>query len=633
MSLLQNEDHKTEAELVAAGGSKDQLLNDTKIYVTAKSINETLDDAITLGLIGSSGTTNFVLNSDFEIDNSEWSSSDGTNVPISRITSGELAGSASLRLSKAASNESGDYVAGNITAYSGYSYRMLTLSFIYKTSANYADDDIRVRLYDVTNAAYIDCADGDLKANEYGIFTGQFQLTDSTSYQVRLYIVSTNATAYTVDIDDVEFGPKPIVYGAPVTDWESYTPTFTNLGTPTGVDFSWRRVGTNIEVNGYFTTGTVGSGQVEISLPTGIVVDTSRTNEVAGNATIQSSSPIASITYIKDSTHIGIATIDPSYAGLTGTQCGSSHFSSIQFSGEVVGWSSNVQMSENAGLRDVIEIASSTSGQAINNNDTIIWDNSYKSTHGALNTSNGIFTAPYTGVVDIDCIITSVTVAATVGNNFGFKVVVSSPSRTIYSGWDYCTNTASRIYTKNASMSVDVYKGSTIQIQFSEVFPAVNLSTAYNIVNFKMRAADQTIAATESVYVKCQSSSGQSIPHNTDTIVKYETSVRDTHNAYNTSTGYFTAPYSKFYYISSNFSWANITNLNYCYISLWVNSSLVFRSSISESGEYRLTAGQGFYLNKGDTLAVGTSQNDSTSAARALAAGAGYNHLTIFSIG
>jgi hypothetical protein len=45
--LLQNEDFKTEAELVAAGGAKAQLLNEDKIYIASNSISETLDDAIT----------------------------------------------------------------------------------------------------------------------------------------------------------------------------------------------------------------------------------------------------------------------------------------------------------------------------------------------------------------------------------------------------------------------------------------------------------------------------------------------------------------------------------------------------------------------------------------------------------
>jgi hypothetical protein len=52
---IQNEDVKSESELISAGGTKDQLINDTKIYVTADSINKTLDDAISDGDIGGGG--------------------------------------------------------------------------------------------------------------------------------------------------------------------------------------------------------------------------------------------------------------------------------------------------------------------------------------------------------------------------------------------------------------------------------------------------------------------------------------------------------------------------------------------------------------------------------------------------
>lgn len=53
--LLQNEDFKTEAELISAGGTKAQLLNDTKIYVTG--VAKTLDDAIADGDISGSDVT------------------------------------------------------------------------------------------------------------------------------------------------------------------------------------------------------------------------------------------------------------------------------------------------------------------------------------------------------------------------------------------------------------------------------------------------------------------------------------------------------------------------------------------------------------------------------------------------
>lgn len=53
--LIQGADLKTEAELIAAGADKTYLPRDTQIYITAKGINETLDDAITLGRLGGGG--------------------------------------------------------------------------------------------------------------------------------------------------------------------------------------------------------------------------------------------------------------------------------------------------------------------------------------------------------------------------------------------------------------------------------------------------------------------------------------------------------------------------------------------------------------------------------------------------
>lgn len=45
--LLQNEDFKTEAEIIGLGGTKDQLPNDTKVYIT--STTETLAEAFVSG--------------------------------------------------------------------------------------------------------------------------------------------------------------------------------------------------------------------------------------------------------------------------------------------------------------------------------------------------------------------------------------------------------------------------------------------------------------------------------------------------------------------------------------------------------------------------------------------------------
>jgi hypothetical protein len=56
MSKIQGADVKTEAELISAGATASSLIRDTQIYISANSINKTLDDAIIDGDVsGGSG--------------------------------------------------------------------------------------------------------------------------------------------------------------------------------------------------------------------------------------------------------------------------------------------------------------------------------------------------------------------------------------------------------------------------------------------------------------------------------------------------------------------------------------------------------------------------------------------------
>ena len=65
---IQNEDIKSAADLVAAGGTAAQLPNDTKVYMTANGINDTLYNAVVAGKIGSGGggSFNYISNGNFE---------------------------------------------------------------------------------------------------------------------------------------------------------------------------------------------------------------------------------------------------------------------------------------------------------------------------------------------------------------------------------------------------------------------------------------------------------------------------------------------------------------------------------------------------------------------------------------
>jgi len=61
-----------------------------------------------------------------------------------------------------------------------------------------------------------------------------------------------------------------------ITEWEAYTPTFQGLGTPTGVNFKYRRVGDSIEIQGKLTTGTTTGVELQIGLPFSYSIDTGK---------------------------------------------------------------------------------------------------------------------------------------------------------------------------------------------------------------------------------------------------------------------------------------------------------------------------------------------------------------------
>ena len=83
--LLQNEDFKTEAELITAGGTKAQLLNEDKVY--SNTLSETLDDAFSLGKI--IGLTTAPSNGDILYYNNGWQKLPaGTNGHVLTLSTG-----------------------------------------------------------------------------------------------------------------------------------------------------------------------------------------------------------------------------------------------------------------------------------------------------------------------------------------------------------------------------------------------------------------------------------------------------------------------------------------------------------------------------------------------------------------
>ena len=223
-----------------------------------------------------------------------WTSA--TSLAISAISSGQLAGSYSLQLSGTAATTAGDMlVTDALTLDLEAQASVQTFSFFYKVTGNgtgtpnfsgTSSNAIGVAIYDVTNGAWIQPAGvfNIVQSSGVGKSSGTFQVPSNCT-SVRLAVYFPNSTAasggspFTVVFDDFVLGPQVVQYGAPVTDWQSYTPTFGGggFGTPTSVGFKYRRVGSKIEVRGTFTTGTVAASAGTISLPSGYAIDETQT--------------------------------------------------------------------------------------------------------------------------------------------------------------------------------------------------------------------------------------------------------------------------------------------------------------------------------------------------------------------
>ena len=98
-------------------------------------------------------------------------------------------------------------------------------------------------------------------------FTGQFQThATSDSYRLIFHVVSENASAYDLYLDNLSIAPQKVPTGAVATDWKSYTPTGSWTGDVT-YEGRYRRVGDSIEIEAQvrLTGGSISGGDLSFT--------------------------------------------------------------------------------------------------------------------------------------------------------------------------------------------------------------------------------------------------------------------------------------------------------------------------------------------------------------------------------
>lgn len=485
------------------------------------------------------------------------------NVTFTRSTSSPLRGVANFVFTKDAANRQGEGASYDFTIDSADQAKVLKIQFDYMIGSGTfvagstgTTSDVTVWIYDVTNSLIIQPSSISLFSNSSTIadrYSAYFQTaSNSTSYRLIFHVGSTSASAYTLKIDNVSVSDSQYIYGTPITDWQSYTPTFTNLGTVSSQNFQYRRVGDSLEVQFRFTAASGGGSAATVTIPSGLTTS-STGNTVIGTAWTQSSSSKdVFITNATGTNTVGFIANNGAGGSLTGTDFGSGILDG-HFKVKIAGWSSSVQTSDNTDTRVVVARYTASSSAAIPDSATV-FDFSTKSidTHGAVTTgASWKFTAPVYGYYKVTSIIpiSGGSVASR------FDTALRKNGSTYKTSFITQPGTSSTVLTGGISELVELNAGDYIDITFFETVNGGSFTNSQSIVVERV-TGPSAISAIELIAASAGKTSGSQTSNNSWQTISSWTETIDTHGAFDASTGVFTAPASGTYQVNASVSFA-----------------------------------------------------------------------------
>lgn len=494
-------------------------------------------------------------------------------------SSSPLRGLSSFVLTKDASNRQGQGASYAFTIADADKSQPLNVSFEYSPSSSFvpgtnsAVGDVAVYLYDVTNSTLIQPAPyklmGGSGANHK--FSGVFQASSSsTSYRLILHIAGTTSAAWTLKVDNVVVGPQVQLYGAPVSDPTTYSLTIggatsapTKSNSPTTDLAVWWRIGKFMGLRYDFvastTTGSAaGSGAYLFPLPAGYSIDTSylsastgQNDGVVGAAMVgNSGGNYWGAVKVYDSTRLvvevgneanGKSQIGSAWLPITGSNMKYSYQALVP----IVGWGSNVVMSQDASQRAVAlraVLTTTTTGVA---DGVIVFNSVTSDTHGAYNNSTGVFTAPVPGFYRVTATTLMANVSSSNDSTLSIRKNGSAVKQTylalVPSGGTNQAGTASDTVYLNAGDTIDIYADGDASFDLDNN----GSRTALSIDRIN---GPSSVGAAELVTLRYKTATAGSYSNSSTTILDFPTQDYDSHGSVTTGASWkFTAPVSGFY--------------------------------------------------------------------------------------
>jgi hypothetical protein len=522
------------------------------------------DNGTVLSLVGSgsggSGVNYISSNPDAETDTSGWatySNTPGTapvtgtggtpNSTFTRTTSSPLRGSASfLYTHNSGASRQGEGASFSFTIDSADKAKVLNINFDYVVASGTfvagtasTDSDLTVWIYDVTNAVIIQPSSYKLLSNSTTTpdkFTATFQTSsNSTSYRLIIHNGTTVTSAFTLKFDNFNVGPSNYIFGSPVSDPISYTPTIGGFGTVTGLSAQYYRDGKYLIGQVQFTSGTNSGANATIGLPSGLSID----NSIIGAASQvgvfgATATPFNGNMYAATGsslTSIYLSSNSGSYQnGALGTTWANTTTISCNFRVPILGWASSVQMSDQTDTRIVAARGVDPSGQSIPSGTVTIVNFSTTSfdSHGAITTgASWKYTAQVSGYYRVSSLINYV--ANTGGGSL--LVYIYKNGSQVSSNYTLWTATAAP-YCANINDIVYLSTGDYIDIRTLQNAGANRpLAANGSYVSIDRISGPASIAANETISLRYENVAGTTVTSSYSNI-PFVTKTKDTHGTF-----------------------------------------------------------------------------------------------------
>jgi len=610
-------------------------------------------------IIDNNGTPNLIKNGHAEINVTGWTVSkntvaasrpdsgfvtSSTNITWTRNTTNPIDGQADFLYTKDAANRQGEQVYCGFTVAKKYRAKVLQIEVDYlvnsgtfSAGSSSTDSDVILYIYDVTNSTFIEPSSFKFLSNSSTIadkFIANFQTSATgSSYRILFHQATTSTSAFAVQFKDVSIKPCNYVYGTPISDWVSFTPTgsWSSNTTYTGI---WRRIGSNAEIKyNVATSGAPTASQLTLNLPSGLTIDTTKmlttSNTTAigyGSTLVVAAYPIVptykstSDFYVRVLGHGG--TYDDIGTLLTNTipntYGASSEINTTVFV-PITGWSSSTQVSDGYDGRLVsAAVYRATSSQTINSASDvkIQWNGKTKDTTSSFDSNtNYRFTAPSYGTYRHSG---QITISATGSSTIAFALLYKNGSALKTLGSVITSTSAATTIT--FSIEDDAVASDYYEIYFNSNSVSMNINSDSSIYGgsqwyITKQASPQTMSATEEVLFVGKNSASTSIA-TTGTYIPF-TSQKDTHGAWSTDT--FTCPIYGDYEVIAGLHGSSTSNYFYAQVEKGgVNHSRILQN---ESRGDRLASGSTIVenCNAGTTIKLNAfsdtaSQNLNSSA-------------------